>query len=397
MANSNTSIAGTDDGITEETDERGLPTEASLLAAIPNTAEEKEQAHKSIQKAYIDMANAYVKELEDYASGTQTLDTLDRRFANHNHKAEEVYLRYQIALKENRLDQAQRLVEQLMRDHSTSTWAKQVTPSQDTRGLLASANGISVANYYDETYGLMMQREYNTVLERVREGQKQYKDPVYNNRFVIMEAIALAGAGNYGHADTLLKQFISTHPSDSLRPWAESVLSYVKKNTPIVITVPPQSTDTSGSAKQPGGGTTPIPVNVVPGAGTNIVMPPPASYKYDAKALHYYLFLFNKMESKAMGVKAGLNDFNTFKFNSQNLNSNLQMLQPTQGIIVVKSFPTAAHAKIYMNAVRGSNQIFREYKPDEYQMLIISEDNYRKLEADKDVQPYLQFYKSSYK
>ena len=380
----------------EETDERGLPTEASLLALIPNTPEKQEQSRKSIQKAYVEMAGTYVNDLEDFPSATRTLDTLDKRFASHDHRAEELYLRYQIALKENRLNDAQQLVDKLLKDHNNTEWAKQVTPSQDTRGLLASANGVSVANYYDETYGLMMQRDYSTVLQRVKDGQKQYNDPVYNNRFVIMEAIALAGAGNYDQADTLLKQFISTHPSDSLRPWAESVMSYVKKNKPIVIKVDGGKDSTAGKVS-PGAGS-PLDSNaVVPGAGTANLAPPPASYKYDTKAKHYFLFLFNKMESKAMGVKAGLSDYNTFKFSSQGLSANLQMLQPTQGLIVVKSFPTAAHARIYMNSLKGNNTVFREYKPEEYQMGIISEDNYRKLEADKDLQPYLQFYKANYK
>ena len=50
-----------------------------------------------------------------------------------------------------------------------------------------------------------------------------------------------------------------------------------------------------------------------------------------------------------------------------------------------------------MISIKRNNTVFREYKPEEYQMGIISEDNYRKLEADKDLQPYLQFYKANYK
>src|SRR5690606_27434346 len=106
----------------------------------------------------------------------------------HTHKVEALYLHYQIALKTNKLDEAQSLSERIRREYSETKWAKMLAPQEDTRGLIAA--NIPVGNYYDEPYGLMMQRQYGDVLQRVQQGQRQYKDPVYLNRFRIMEAIA---------------------------------------------------------------------------------------------------------------------------------------------------------------------------------------------------------------
>ncbi|HRO42165.1 MAG TPA: tetratricopeptide repeat protein, partial [Flavipsychrobacter sp.] len=393
---------GSDGGTTtatEETDENGLPTEASLLAAIPNTTEEQNSARKRIQDAYIELANAYVKDLEDHPKGTQTLDTMDKRFPNNDHKAEALYLRYQIALKQDKLSEAQALSEQLRKEHSDTKWAKELAPSEDTRGLLAST--VSVANYYDETYGMMMQRQYTDVLQRVRNGQKQYSDPVYTKRFRIMEAIALAGVGNYDQADTLLTDFISTKPSDSLRSWADAVLNYVKKTKPVV---PPPGDSTQNSVS---GSQTTIPPTVSPAnpaTATSSTNPPVSptdnkatAYTYNASGEHFFIFYFTKMESKTMGIKAGLTDFNTFNFSSQKLSVTVDMLKPDQGIILVKSFPAASHAKIYLNSVRSNKSLFKEYKSDEYQLLMISTENMKKLNTDRDMNEYLKFYKGNYK
>jgi len=103
------------------------------------------------------------------------------------------------------------------------------------------------------------------------------------------------------------------------------------------------------------------------------------------------------MESKAMGVKAALGDFNTFNFGSQNLDVSLDMMQENQGIIVVKTFPGASHARIYLNALKNNKQIFKEYKPEEYSLLMISADNFKKLQTDRDILPYLNFYKTKYR
>ena len=98
-----------------------------------------------------------------------------------------------------------------------------------------------------------------------------------------------------------------------------------------------------------------------------------------------------------MGVKAGLNDFNTFNFASQSLSVSINMLKQNEGIIIVKAFPSAAHAKIYMNAVKGNKQLLKEYKPEEYSLLLISADNFKKLNAEKDMAAYIKFYKANYK
>ena len=75
----------------------------------------------------------------------------------------------------------------------------------------------------------------------------------------------------------------------------------------------------------------------------------------------------------------------------------MEVLGPNKALVVVKKFPSAAAAKIYLNAIRSNSQIFREYQPAEYQMFLISGNNYRKLVADKDVVPYMKFYSANYK
>jgi hypothetical protein len=230
----------------------------------------------------------------------------------------------------------------------------------------------------------MMQRQYEVVLQRVKEGQRQYKDPVYGNRFRIMEAIALAGSGKYEHADTLLKQFISTHPTDTLRNWAESVLAFIKANKPAGSVLPNDTTGAASKAAALDSLAKPKPVI-------------PANYSYKPKEEHYFLFSFHTMSSKAMGLKAGLNDFSALKFSNLNLTAALEMLKESQGIIVVKPFPSAAHAKIYMNSARSTQQLFREFNQNEYEVMIISAENLIKLKADKDMQAYLKFYHSNYK
>lgn len=392
-------------------DENGIPTELSLLAAIPLSNEQKEAANKKIQKAYLELGSAYVNDVNDYSRAKQTLDTFDQRFPDNNSKAEALYLRYQLALKQSDLVLAQSLSEKIRKEYPNSKWASMVGPVEDvnTSGLLAS-NTASAALYYDETYDMMMARNYADLLPRTREAQKHY--PAYTDRFKIMEAVALVGTGNYDLADSLMNKFIATKPNDSLKRWANAVLKFSKDNRPV----PTPAANANDSANS-------LPVNILTNpngtakmnkpdsnaTANNLSLPPSSSmaestlptgssaYVYDSKNTHYFIFYHYKAESKTMGVKAALNDFNTFNYSGQKLKSSMEMLQATQGIILVKSFPSASAAKIYMNAAAKNKQIFREYQPNEYQLMIISEDNYNKLKSNKDMKPYIDFYKKNYK
>ncbi|HTN47259.1 MAG TPA: tetratricopeptide repeat protein [Flavipsychrobacter sp.] len=388
-------------------DENGIPTELSLLAVIPSTAQQKDAAKKKIEKAYLELGAAYVNDVNDYPSAQQTLDTFDTRFPDTDEKAQALYIRYQLALKQNELNLAQNLSDRIRKEYAKTKWAELVGPAQTANDGQAAVVALSsVSSYYDETYNMIMQRDYTGALSKTREGQKLYKQPNYNNRFKVMEAIALAGSGQYDEADSLIKKFIAANPNDSVKRWAIAVQDFVKKARPVV----PVVTDTTGG----------MPVNIItnPGNSVNAVntatpptpptAPPipanntgntkiPPAYTYDAKTAHAYIFYFYKAESRAMGVKVALNDFNTFNYSSQKLKSTFEMLQENQGIITVKSFPSLAAAKIYMNAVSSNKQIFKEFKTGEYQPLLISEENLEKLKADKDILPYLEFYKKRYK
>lgn len=364
----------------EDKEGNGMPTEAELLAAIPRTAEQQGAVRLEIQKAYIDLGNAYVKDLEDYPRGIQTLDTLDLRFSGHEHQAEALYIRYLAALKQDKLAEAQALSDRLLKEYSSTSWAKLVTPSEDKSSGAASA--VPVAEYYDETYSLMQDRQFGSVLQRSREGRRLYKDSVYLNRFRIMEAIAMAGSGNLDQADTIITEFIAKHPVDSLRSWADAVKLFIKNGK---LAAHQDSVDKALKGLQPG-------IDSLLS-----IAPPPADYTYNVKGEHYFVFFFNKMESKTMGVKAALGDFNTFKYSSNQLHTDLHLFPKGEGVIIVSTFPTAALAQKYRSEVGTDSRILKEYKQGEYRMLVISSENFRKLKADKVMDPYLVFYDQHYK
>ncbi len=385
-------------------DENGLPTEEALLAVIPTTPEAQTVANGRTQRAMVDMATAYLRQFEDYKRAAATLDSFDKRWPLNPYTAEATYLRYLIALRSNNLKDAQRWSDKLQKDFSGTQWANFVAPApgENTESGPALA---SVGDYYDATYDLLQQRQYGEVLSRTRSARRQYTDEAYSSRFRIVEAMAYAGTAQYREADTILSDFIRTHADDPLKPWAERVLSYVseRRKADTLQSGASVTGAPSANAALPANLTNPVAAGGAPAAATTGLkpldtssLPVPAEYAYKPAEPHYFVFAINKVEPKAMGVKAGINDLNTFKFNTSNLEVTMLPMKANKGIIVVKTFKNAGAARTYLATFNDAKTLVREYNANEYQTVVISATNYRKLIADGSIGSYLPFYRAHY-
>ncbi len=403
-------------------DENGFPTVEALLAEIPATGDAKIKAQKRIQRAYIDLSKAYVKELEDYPKGLATLDTLDSRFPDHEYKPDALYLRYLVALREGRLTDAQSYSALLRQMYPKSPLAELVRPVDDGQRLAAEAASKSEANYYDETYSLMIQHQYNDVLERSRTAIKQYKDTTFANRFRIMQAIALAGIGNYPQADTLLTQYMHAHPSDSLRDWAEAVVKYISKhpkdeNAQInsqehyrqwpyydythkysiaedgSLVTNRSTNDTVYSSANPyGKSANGTPYSALSQGG----LPGLINFSYQPQAQHYVVIKFPEIDLRSTALRNAINMLNKNSYADSGLSVLIDILSIEQSTMVIKPFANADQAKTYMQAIVNSD-LLNKYVQGELNVFIISADNYKILLSNADIDPYLAFYMMNYR
>ncbi len=378
------------------------PTERSLLALIPQTDVERDAVRGQLQKSMLTLASAYAKDVQDYPRAMKVLDDMDRRFPEPKYPDEALYLGYVIYLRQNQIERAQMLAQQLLEKYPSSSYAPLVRPADDDAGPLL-ASSVEASSYYEETYNLVQKRSYIEALRRSRDGQNRWPDPRINERFRMLEIMALSGNSEYTKADSLAGKFITTTANDSLKTWAQTVQDFIRANRPRDTVRPTASI-------------APTPANPVPAVRPNAVTRPadstvaqptvpavttpapiPATYTYSASAPHVFAFVFSRMEAKVMGVKAGLGDLNTFQYSGQGLQTQVQNLPGGKGLIVVKGFSNLQKAKAYEQNFKATPVLTKEFRAEEKKTLLISEDNLRKLAADGDLAAYQGFYRRSYR
>ena len=123
----------------------------------------------------------------------------------------------------------------------------------------------------------------------------------------------------------------------------------------------------------------------------------PNQYLYAPKEAHYCIFIFGKPDATTAGFRSGISDFSAIKFSGISINSEIEMLNADQAMVITKSFGNAGQAKIFMNAARNEKLLFREMTTGSYQSVIISEQNFLRLKAEKKLSNYLPFYQKNYK
>lgn len=393
------------DELASAANDNGELTEENLLSKIPNTPQQKEVAVKLQQRAYMQLAKAYFK-LEDYDMTVHTLDTLDRRFPTHNYYEDGLFLRYQVAMKQNKLDQAKKYADELMAKFPSSQYASIVRPGQSEAKQADMIGGKTVSAYFDETYDLLLKHQYTEALMRINVAKKQFDNPTYKKRFDVAEAMGYAGAGRYDEADTAIASFLRTHPSDTLTPWALTIRNYIKevrnggkpswyKEGPYI----PKKADTApGTAATASGGTV---ADSTGSAKTKASEPPPPaeippSFSYRQDTPHYCIVLLPGIDSRTAGFKKAVRDFNAAKYPSASFELLFDLLNIDQAALIVKKFSNGTEAKKYLTDLLAAG-VLKDYETGEAQAVIVSGINYKKIFADKDAAEYLNFYNANYK
>lgn len=372
--------AGADDELTN------LPNEDSLFAAIPHTPEQIQKSKDILRESLFNLGKAYYTYLEDFPKAVSTFDTLDKRFPNHDHQAEVLYTRYLISMRQNQPNEATKYNTQLQSKYPDTEWAKLLKGSS---ALLSKGEELyapptttakeTISNHYDETYGLLMQRQYASVLNRIKDADVEYKDQGnFKKKYDLMKAIAIAGTGSYPEADTMLSQFIATNPSDTLTNWANTVLNFIRAN-PLPVT--------NNNLNRRDSSQTQMTLSV---DSSNLV------YNYNAGQTHYVI-ISAQQDAKFSGLRSGLSDYNLMKAGNEGVIVTMSTLDAGRSLIICKEFASATAAKKYMNEIKNVKLLFREYQANEYDVLLISIDNFPKLFVKKDYVNYKNFYNKNYK
>jgi len=357
-----------------------LPSESDLMALIPKGKPAIDSVNKALETALYQLGIGYYKYMEDIPMALNTFEELDRKYPQHAYGAELTYYRYLAALNNNDKAKASEYLAKLHSRFGNSEWAKMVTAASQEPSGGTETGGIAIAEHYEGAYNALMAQDFSRAYRDAEAAPALYPKEIspYRKKYTLVKYAAIAGNKDYKEADSLLTIFVAQNQNDETILWAKNLQQYVK------VQLEAWRKDSARLSSQVSG---PM---VLPGDSS-------LQYSYKPGNLHYVMVSTPVTDHKINGLRAGLRDYNSSKPARKQLEVSITPLDAQRSVIVVQEFKNAAEAKKYMAEISKVKELFREFtNANEYEILIISNDNILKLYTDKNWQGYLDYYKSKY-
>lgn len=357
-----------------------LPSESDLMALIPKGKPAIDSVSKALEVALYQLGIGYYKHMEDIPMALSTFDELDRKYPQHIYGAELTYYRYLTALNNNDKAKATEYLAKLQSQFGSSEWAKMVAAASQEATAGPETNGIGIAEHYEGAYNALMTQDFAKAYRDAEAAPALYPKEInpYQKKYTLVKYAAIAGNKDYKEADSLLTIFVAQNQNDETILWAKNLQQYVK------IQLEAWKKDSARLSTQVSG---------------HMVLPADSSLQYSYKPgnLHYVMVSTPVTDNKINGIRAGLRDYNSSKPARKKLEVSITPLDGQRSVVVVQEFKNAAEAQKYVAEISKVKELFREFSnANEYELLIISNDNILKLYTDKNWQGYLDYYKSKY-
>lgn len=341
-----------------------------IFKDVPDTPEEIAAANRQIEAALFALGGLYHDRLQNNKKSVEALHELIRRYPDTQYYLDALYLLY-LAYKDMG-DEAntQLYYDKIVNGYPNSNYARILKDPSFLQSVVAKENRLTV--YYDETYAAFTSKNYQTAYDRISKvGEMFGATNKLQPRFALLSAMCignLQGKEDYVEA---LKDVIAKYPETSEATRAREILRLLGEN---VGSGPGQQRDLPAEAGQVG------------------------DYKVTDDQLHYVIIVFSN-DISLNDAKIGITDYNEKYHGPQKLRMNNIYLAEGDSkfpLIAIRRFKDKTEAMVYYDTVKKNKKDFLDESKFNYEVLPISQDNYRELLKSKNLDQYRTFFTMNY-
>jgi len=370
----------------EELNEEGLPLNDSVqngevipsdpetreyyLVNIPNTEEELQESYTLEIDAYQKLGFLYLEELNDTAIALETYLEFQEKYPDNEFRIESWYALYKIYNNQGNKEKASYYKSLIVSNYPESDYAR-VILDPDYYIKLSEEKGQS-AKLYERTYAAYERGQYIRVITYADKAIEQYpNDSSLMPRFLFLRAISIGKVDVPDSLYVALERLIAEYPQSDVVPRAKSVMEMLQKEYGIGERLVEDDE------------------NVNPEKET--------LFTYDPDNLHLTVIVFNSETIEIDPLKVRLSDFKKKYFRLVRLNIKSLMLDNQRALITIGNFEDANLANDFYTAVKNDEYVLSGMNPEEYNLFVISTNNYPILYREKNVTDYIEFFDEYYK
>ncbi|OFY66561.1 MAG: hypothetical protein A3H98_00285 [Bacteroidetes bacterium RIFCSPLOWO2_02_FULL_36_8] len=335
-----------------------------LMKDIPLTPNELKTSNEKIQIAQYKVATIYKTRLANPNKAIQLFEELLSRFPETENK-EEIYYNLYILYKEVKDDNYKKYEKLLLENFPETIYAKLVlNPS-----YLADEKKKEMELYsvYKRAYTSYQNEEYDLAKSDVKTILKGNSEHPLIDHFAFLKPLIIGRTQEKEKYKTALEEFIEKYPKSELTPHAQELLQRANNFDPNV------------------------PFDLVTGGEPNAPV-----FRFSPESPHFVLVVSPTSNPVTSAFKEFFDNFNNKSFGMDSLNTQTAVLNLTQSMLIVKSFPNKAKGTEYILRVKSDAELNQNLTAAPASVFLISQENFPVLYKTKDLPAYEQFFKRLY-
>lgn len=335
-----------------------------LLQGVPKSKNEIETAHLKIREAMYNLGSLYRERLERNDKSVEILEELNERYPGSNYELDSWYVLH-IAYKDlKNQPKAKEYFDKIVNKYPTTNYAKILQDPNFTQNYLDEERRLNLQ--YDQIYGLFSEGKYQDAYNRSQQafikllGKHKLKP-----KYALLMAMCVGNTKGKNAYISDLKKVISTYPNTEEQKRAKEILRFL------------------------GGATAQLPGQ---GSGKNT-----GGFKFNEKDLHYIIVVFNE-NVKLNDNKIVIADYNQKYHKLDRIRITNIYLGPKNEtpVLVMRRFKNKDVAMRYFEGVQKNMGDFLDPNKVSYDILPISQGNYRQVLRAKTLDGYKEFFELNY-
>jgi TolA-binding protein len=364
-------------------DSTGLPSVETLLASIPKSPAQLEQANSELEDSYFELGKVLFFQLKEAQRSGEYLEQLIQKYPKTVKKPEAYYLLY-LGKKEQKGD-GNTYAQLLNLEFPESPYTFSVNNPEagvGNKGSLESAKG------YEQAYEAYYSGNYSQARALVFATLEKYPLTRNTEKLLLLNAMVTGKQESREQFKLKLEEFIQNAKEEELITLAKAMLQ------PLLSSEELAAKSSSSAVAQED--QAPKKEEVKENVGENLAKESP--YKATDDQTHIFVVALSPSDVEtAKNLLGDLEAFHTQSFGNARLRTGNMNLSAQLSIFIISPFSNAEKAMDYLKTFQEkftSIGLKEEVKTNSF---FISIENFQVLNKNKDLEEYLQFFTATYR
>ncbi len=339
-----------------------------LLKGVPSSPGEIAAAEEKIANAMIALGRAFRDKMNRADKSAAILDEMEKRFPANIHEADMFYLQYLNYRELNNPARSNHYKDLILSKHSGSLYAEVLRDPDYFKRKREEQNKLNT--YYASTYNTFSEGNIEKAMSMSSQATQLFgPDNQLKAKFALLNAMCVGkikGPDEYMHA---LREVVAKYPNTEEQTRAREILRLLGQR------VQGSEADSTSASKTPAS----------------------ELYKPEDEDLHYVLVVVRSPKLSLNDTKIKVSDYNNkFHQHDQLKISNIVLGEKNDlPVVVVRRFNNRETAFRYFDGIQKNRDAFIT-DPTLYEVLMISQGNYRNLVSSRSIEPYREFFLQHY-